>query len=398
MALMVEPSIQWAGSRSIAMSSTVRLGAVSGCLLLAMWPVMAQDQVRTATTGTGKVRIETVARGLERPWGLAVLPDGRMLVTERPGRLRLVSREGELSEPLRGVPRVFAQGQGGLLDIALAPDFAQSRLVYLTFAEPGDGGTAGTAVARGRLNDGATGLDAVEVVFRQEPKVEGPNHFGSRIVFSGDGKQMFITLGERFKFTPAQDISKHLGKVVRLNADGTVPRDNPLAGRQGARGEIWSYGHRNIEAAAVHPQTGQLWIGEMGPRGGDELNRPEPGKNYGWPEVSWGRHYDGRDISDPSTRPEFADAVHHWTPVISPSGMAFYTGDLFAAWKGSLLIGGLSAGAIVRVTLRGDAFASEERINLGARVRDVRQAPDGSVLALTDERNGAVLRLTPDRP
>jgi aldose sugar dehydrogenase len=377
--------------------STLRLVAVSGYLLFAMWPATAQEQVRTVATKTGKVRIETVARGLERPWGLAFLPDGRMLVTERPGRLRVVSREGGISEPLRGVPGVFAQGQGGLLDIALAPDFRQSRLVYLTFAEPGEGGTAGTAVVRGRLNDAATGLDATEVIFRQEPKVVGPNHFGSRIVFTRDGRQMFVTLGERNKFDPAQDISQHLGSVVRLNPDGTVPRDNPFVGRPGAKGEIWSFGHRNIQAAALHPQTNQLWIAEMGPRGGDELNRPEPGKNYGWPEVSWGNHYSFRDIPDPPTRPEFADAVHQWTPVIAPSGMAFYTGDLFPEWKGSLLIGGLSAAAVVRVTLSGDAFSSEERISLGARVRDVRQGPDGSVLALTDERNGAVLRLTPDR-
>jgi aldose sugar dehydrogenase len=354
-----------------------------------------ENRVQTVTSQTGKVRIETIARGLEHPWGLAFLPDGRMLVTERPGRLRVVSKEGQISEPLSGVPRVFARGQGGLLDVALAPDFASSRLVYLTYAEPGEGGTAGTAVARGRLNDAATGLDNLQVIFRQQPKVEGPNHFGSRLVFTPDGK-LFVTLAERFKFDPAQDLSNHLGSIVRINLDGTVPNDNPFVGRQNARPEIWSYGHRNIQAATLHPQTGALWVAEMGPRGGDELTRPEAGKNYGWPEVSWGRHYDGRDIPDPPTRPNFAGSIHQWTPVISPSGMTVYSGDVFPAWRGSLLIGGLSASAIVRVTLDGEKVTGEDRINLNARVRDVRQGPDGAVYALTDADSGRLVRLTPD--
>nr|WP_244471070.1 PQQ-dependent sugar dehydrogenase [Microvirga massiliensis] len=353
-----------------------------------------QGQERMVTTQTGKVRVETLTRGLEHPWAIAFLPDGRMLVTERPGRLRVVTKDGKLSAPLTGVPKVFAQGQGGLLDVVLAPDFASSRLVYLTFAEPGEGGTAGTAVARGQLNEATTGLEDLKVIFRQEPKERGPNHFGSRLVFARDGK-LFVTLGERFKFDPAQDLSNHLGKVVRINPDGSVPQDNPFVGRQGAKREIWSYGHRNMEAAGLHPETGALWIAEMGPQGGDELNRVEAGKNYGWPLVSWGNHYDGRDIPDPPTRPDLAGSVHQWTPVISPSGMTVYTGDLFTGWRGSLLIGGLSAAAVVRVMLDGDKVVGEDRIGLNARVRDVGQGPDGAVYAITDEDNGRLLRLTP---
>src|SRR5690606_2272404 len=241
--------------------------------------------------------------------------------------------------------------------------------------------------------------DAVEdfaVIFRQEPKTDGENHFGGRIVFSREG-HVFLTMGERFLFAPAQDTSNHLGTIVRLNPDGTVPNDNPFVGAGTARPEIWSYGHRNIEAAAIHPETGELWVAEMGPQGGDELNIARPGENYGWPEVSWGEHYDGRDIPDPPTEPRFTDAIHQWTPVISPSGMLFYDGEQFAAWHGDVLIGGLSSEALIRLTLDGERVADEERLPLNARIRDVEQAPDGSIYLLTDERNGDVLRLTPGR-
>lgn len=350
-------------------------------------------QERTVETQSGPLAVETVARGLEHPWGLAFLPDGRMLVTERPGRLRIVSRDGKISEPLRGLPKVFAESQGGLLDVALDPNFASNRLVYVSFAEPGQGG-ASTAVARGRLDDNS--LADVQVIFRQSPKVSGGNHFGSRLVFARDGK-LFVTMGERFKFDPAQDPSTHLGAIVRINTDGSAPDDNPFVGRQDARPEIWSYGHRNIEGAALNPDTGALWAHEMGPRGGDELNIPEAGKNYGWPLVSWGEHYDGADIPKPPTRPDLAAPIHHWTPVISPSGMAFYTADLIPGWRGNLLIGGLSARGIVRLTLDGQRVAGEERVSLGVRIRDVRQGPDGAVYALTDESDGKLLRLAPAR-
>ncbi len=358
-------------------------------LLLCAAPALAQT--RTVEAPSGPVRVETVAKGLEHPWGLAPLPDGRLLVTERPGRLRLVGPDGSLSPPLAGVPQVYDRGQGGLLDVALDPDFRSNTLVYLSYAEPGEDG-ASTAVARGRL-DGLA-LRDVQVIFRQQPKVGGGAHFGSRLAFGPDGT-LFVTTGERFKFDPAQDLSTHLGKVIRINRDGSVPADNPFVGRAGVLPEIWSYGHRNIQGAAIHPQTGKLWINEHGPLGGDEVNVPQPGRNYGWPLVSWGDHYSGKDIPDPPSRPDLAQSIHRWTPVIAASGMEFYTGERFKAWQGSVLNGGLVAQAVVRLSLDGERVTAEERIPLGARVRAVKQALDGSVLVLTDQDDGQVLRLTP---
>jgi len=352
----------------------------------------AEDRV--IDTETGKIKVESLASGLNHPWGMAFLPDGRMLVTERVGRLRIMDADRTLSEPLAGVPKVFARGQGGLFDVALDTEFSENKLVYISYAELGKGG-AGIAVARGRLGD--AGLEDVQVIFRQTPKVSGGNHFGGRLAFTADGK-LFITLGERFKFEPAQDLTNHLGKIVRINPDGSVPEDNPFIGQQDAQPEIWSYGHRNPQGAAINPKTGKLWETEFGPLGGDELNIPAPGANYGWPVVSWGKHYDGRDIPNPPTRPEFADAIRHWTPVISPSGIAFYTADAIPDWKGNLLISSLSSQAIVRLSLDGETVTGEERILMGTRIRDVAQGPDGALYALTDEDDGAVLRLTPDNP
>jgi glucose/arabinose dehydrogenase len=372
------------------------LSALLAILALGFGPALALQQ--TIDTEEGPIKVETVTEGLKHPWGMAFLPDGRMLVTERPGRLRLVSTDGSVSEPLAGVPKVAARGQGGLLGVALDPAFMTNKMIYLSYAEAGDGG-AGTTVARGRLEDG--GLTDVKVIFQQTPKVDGPNHFGGRLAFAPDGT-LFITLGDRFKFEPAQDLSSHLGKVVRINPDGSVPQDNPFIGQKGAQPEIWSLGHRNVESASIDPETGKLWTLEFGPKGGDELNRPAPGKNYGWPLVSWGSHYDGKKIPDPPTRPEFADAVRQWTPVISPSGATFYTAEpvpgwtaeAIPAWAGDLLVGGLSSQSIVRLTLDGEKVSGEERIPLGVRVRDVIQGPDGAVYALTDEDNGKILRLT----
>jgi aldose sugar dehydrogenase len=358
-------------------------------LLLLSQSVLADDAMIETKQGT--IKVQTFANGLEHPWGLAFLPDGRMLVTERPGRLRIVGTDGKLSEPLKGVPKVFAEGQGGLLDVRLDPKFGDNNLVYLSYAEPGDDGKAGTAVARGKL--GGDSLENVQVIFRQYPKVDGGNHFGSRLVFSPDGK-LFVTLGERFTFGPAQDLSTHLGKIVRINPDGSVPPDNPFVAQEGALPEIWSYGHRNSQGAAIHPKTGKLWETEFGPLGGDELNIPLAGKNYGWPVVSWGKNYDGTDIPDPPTHPDFADAIAHWTPVISPSGITFYTGEAIPGWTGNLLIAGLSSEAIVRLTLDGETVVEEERIPMGARIRDVVQGPDGAVYALTDEGAGKILRLS----
>ncbi len=373
----------------------LRYVALITCLIT-LRPFLVQAQAPRSPTPApvnGAFNVETVAKGLEHPWSLAFLPDGRMLVTERPGRLRLAA-DGKLSEPLLGVPRVYASGQGGLLDVALSPAFDKDRLVYLSFAEPGEGG-AGTAVARGRLGDG--GLENVQVIWRQQPKVSGPNHFGSRIVFRPDGS-LFVTLGERFNYSDsAQDLSTTIGKIVRINPDGSPPRDNPFVGRAGARPEIWSIGHRNVQAAALEPATGQLWTAEHGARGGDELNRPEAGKNYGWPVISYGVHYSFRKIGEGTAKQGMEQPVYYWDPVIAPSGMVFYTGDLFAGWKNNILIGSLTPGLLVRLVMKDGKVAQEERYlgNLRERIRDVCQASDGSLYLVTDARNGHIVRITP---
>lgn len=379
--------------RALVWGLSLALLAVAGMSAMAWWQLsLAKDH--TIDTKSGPVKVETVAKGLQFPWGLAFLPDGRMLVTERPGRLRIVAQDGTLSQPINGVPEVFGQGQGGLLGIALDPKFPSNNLIYFAFSEPGEGG-AGTAVARAKLND--TSLDDVEIIFRQKPKVGGGLHFGGRLAFAPDGT-LYVTLGERFQFEPAQDLSTDLGKIVRINSDGSVPDDNPFVGQDGKLPEIWSYGHRNPQGAAIHPETGRLWENEFGPEGGDELNIPEAGKNYGWPVVSWGEHYDGKKIPKPPTHPEFSDAIKYWNPVISPSGMTFYTADSFPEWKGNLLIAGLSSKAIVRLTLDGDKVTGEERLAMGRRIRDVVQGPDGAVYALVDDHKGKILRLTPASP
>jgi glucose/arabinose dehydrogenase len=361
------------------------------CVLGAGLPAAGAAQERTIDSSIGPLRVETVAEGLEHPWGLEFLPDGRMLVTERPGRLRLVTADGLAGAPVAGVPAVFAEGQGGLLDVALDPAFAKNQRVYISYAEPGGGG-ASTAVARGRLVNDA--LRDVQVIFRQQPKLGGGSHFGSRLVFAPDGN-LFITTGERFKFDPAQDLSNTLGKILRVRPDGSTPDDNPFTLRPGVPPAIWSYGHRNVQAAAMHPHTGKLWAIEHGPRGGDELNIVEAGRNYGWPLVSWGRHYNLRGIPDPDTRPDLAQSIYQWTPVIAPSGMMFYTAGLFPDWQGDILVGGLVAKAIVRLTQDGKSAEEVERIELNARIRDVVQGPDGAIYALTDEDNGAILRIAP---
>ena len=365
-------------------------------LVCAVGPGEAQaPRSPTPNALPGVVRAETVARGLEHPWGLAFLPDSRMLVTERPGRLRLVGKDGRISALLAGVPAVQARGQGGLLDVALDPRFGENRLVYLSYAEPGDGGTAGTAVARGRL--GETGLEDVRVIYRQRPKVSGSNHFGSRLVFARDGT-LFVTQGERYAYRDAaQDLASGLGKIVRIQPDGAVPADNPFVGRAGAQPEIWSYGHRNVQSATRHPETGQLWIVEHGPRGGDELNTPEAGKNYGWPVITYGREYWGPKIGEGTAKPGMEQPLYYWDPVIAPSGLLFYTGDGISDWKGSLLIGSLRPGLLVRVRLEAGRVAREERYlaDLGERIRDVRQGPDGHPYLLTDSGDGRILRVMP---
>ncbi|WP_116126687.1 PQQ-dependent sugar dehydrogenase [Lewinella sp. IMCC34183] len=345
-----------------------------------------------ALTEAGAIKIVPIVDGLEHPWGMAFLPDGRMLITERPGRLRILEADSTLSEPVAGLPELLAYGQGGLLDVALDPDFADNQYVYLSFSDPGQDSMVSSAFGRGRWVDDH--IEDFETLFVQDYKMKGPNHFGGRMEFTGDG-MVYFTMGERFQFEPAQDLSNHLGTVVRLNNDGTVPQDNPFADEDGALPEIYSYGHRNIQAAAIDPATGQLWVTEMGPMGGDELNQVHAGENYGWPVVSWGKNYDDTNIPDPTTRPEFADAALYWSPTISPSGMVFYTGDVFAAWRGNALIGGLTAGGLVRVAVNGDEAEELERIPIGARVRDVVQAPDGTLYVLTDADNGQLFHLRP---
>lgn len=359
-------------------------------------PALATAQAPRSLTPAvidAPLRVIEAAKGLDHPWGLAFLPDGRMLVTERAGRLQLLDRNGTNPRSIGGLPKIQTGGQAGLLGLAISPTFAQDKLVYFSFAEAGDGG-AGTAVARGRL--GESTLDNVQVIWRQTPKVGGGNHWGSRLVFARDGT-LFITTGDRYgQKDRAQDLTSTLGKVVRVNPDGSIPVDNPFVKRAGALPEIWSYGHRNLQGAALHPATGQLWTIEHGPRGGDEVNIPQAGKNYGWPVITYGIDYSGLKIGEGTAKAGMEQPIYYWDPVIAPSGATFYTGNAFPAWKGSLFIGSLTPGALVRLQLDGARVAKEERY-LGdiGRVRDVVQGPDGFLYLLTDENNGRLLRVEP---
>jgi len=394
--------IEMFGETVRVMKLVIVTGVLTGAPLLTQCDAQTPREGPAPRSPTPKsvdapVQVETVARGLERPWALAFLPDGRLLVTERSGRLRVVDQNGRVSAPLAGVPEVQASGQGGLLDVALDPRFAENRLVYLSYAEPGEGGVSGTAVARGRLGEGR--LEDVRVIYRQEPKVSGGNHYGSRLVFGRDGT-LFVTQGDRFEYRPqVQDLSSDIGKIVRINPDGSIPKDNPFVGRSGARPEIWSYGHRNVQAAALHPETGQLWTVEHGARGGDELNHPEAGKNYGWPVITYGVDYSGELIGEGTTKPGMEQPVYYWDPVIAPSGMTFYTGNAFPDWKGSAFVGSLKPGALVRLTLENGRVAAEERYlgDLKERIRDVQQGPDGLLYLVTDSPDGRVLRVAPER-
>ena len=351
----------------------------------------------TQATASGEMRIETIASGLEHPWAVALLPEGGYLVSERPGRLRRIATDGSLSAPIAGVPAVFAQGQGGLLDVVPDPQYASNKRIWLSFAEPGDGGTAGTAVATATL--GTDALTDVRVVYRQVPKLEGGMHFGSRIAFDGKG-HVFISQGERNQKALAQDLDVLQGKLVRLNLDGTQPSDNPFAGSPGVRRAVWSYGHRNMQGLAVDPRTGKLWQSEHGPRGGDEINLPEAGKNYGWPVTSDGMDY-ASNRPYPETRGQEAPGMerpyHVWAISPALSGMAFYTGRPGNAWNDSLFLGALAGRSLIRLQLDGDRIVSEERllVDLGKRIRDVRVGSDGNVYVLTDEDDGQLLRLLP---
>ncbi len=348
--------------------------------------------------------VVTVAKGLDRPWGLAFLPDGKMLVTERPGRLRIVSPDGTVSQPVEGLPPVDARNQGGLLGLALDPSFAANQLIYWSYAEPREGGVNNTAVARGKLADGATPrVENVQVIFHQQPSLNSTLHFGGRLVFGRDGT-LFVTLGER-SITEgrmqAQRLDGLLGKIVRINADGSIPKDNPFVGKEGARPEIWSIGHRNVQAATLNPATGELWEVEHGTRGGDEINIPRKGKDYGWPTIAYGIEYAGGPITGGITAKEgMEQPLYYWDPVIAPSGMTFYTGSLFPAWKDNLFIGGLASTNLVRLTIKGERVVDEERLLTDLqptreRIRDVVQGPDGALYLLTDNTEGRVLKIAP---
>jgi len=342
-----------------------------------------------------QVRAVTVAEGLRHPWGLAFLPDGAMIVTEREGAVRVVGADGAVSAPLQGMPSVAVGGQGGILDVVLDPDFAANRLVYISFSEPGAGG-ASTAVLRARLNEARTVLEQPEIIFSQQPKSRGGRHFGSRLVFAPDGS-LFITLGDRGERRRVQDKRINRGQVIRINPDGTIPADNPFAGGGDGRPEVWSHGHRNIQGAALNPATGALWTHEHGARGGDEINIPEAGKNYGWPVISYGRHYSGLKIGEGTEMAGLEQPLYYWDPSIAPSGMAFYTAGNFPAWTGSLFVGSLKFGMLVRLTLDGDRIVGEERLleDMDERIRDVRQGPDGNLFLLIDDFEGRILRLEP---
>ncbi|MDB2414800.1 PQQ-dependent sugar dehydrogenase [Rickettsiales bacterium] len=343
-----------------------------------------------------KIDMEVVAEGLEHPWSLCFFSDGRMLVTERPGRMRIVTQDGYVSSPISGLPKVFNEGQGGLLDVIIDPEFEKNRFIYFSYAEQ-ENSVAGTAVARAKLKNSK--IEDITVIFRQYPKTDGENHFGSRLAFAKDGT-LFVTLGERFdEMDEAQNPENHLGSIVRINPDGSIPEDNPFIDNIKMKPEIWSYGHRNVQGAALNPITGQLWTHEHGPRGGDEINIPEAGKNYGWPKASYGIHYWMIPIKSNHSSQGFEEPVYHWTPSIAPSGMTFYTGNIFPQWKGNLFLGALAGKHLVRLTLDGNKVLNEEKLldDMEYRIRDVKQSPDGYLYVITDSQNGKILRITPHK-
>ncbi len=356
-------------------------------------------QTRTcAVKSNVEFDVVVLTKGLEHPWAVEPLPGGDLLVTEKPGRMRIVSAKGQLGQPITGVPKVAAGGQGGLLDVALSPSFESDRTIFWSYSEPREGGNA-TSVARGVLSSDRSRLEQVKVIFRAQPTYDGDKHFGSRLAFAKDGN-LFVSLGERSDkpMRPqAQRLDSHMGKILRITPDGQAPKDNPFVGQQGALPEIWSVGHRNVQAAGLDP-NGQLWDVEHGTNGGDELNKVEKGKNYGWPVQAYGEEYAGTPISGAATQREgMEQPVYYWDPVIAPSGLQFYTGDAFPAWKGSLFVGALKEMRLVRLVLEGDKVTGEEHLlkDRNQRVRDVRQGPDGALYLVTDQDNGELWKIVP---
>lgn len=366
---------------------------LAGTLLLA---TSTRGQNSSFESSAGQLDVQTFAGGLVHPWGLAFLPDGKLLVTERPGRMRIVSAEGQLSPPLKNLPEVWASGQGGLLDVITDRSFAQSRTIFFCYAERTSGGGR-TAVARAKLNDGGGRLDEVKVIFRQEGPLSSGNHYGCRIAQAADGN-LFVTLGDHYSHRDeAQNLANHLGKVIRIAGDGSAPSGNPFIGRDGAKPEIWSLGHRNEQGLAINPANGELWEIEHGPRGGDEVNVIAKGRNYGWPVIGFGIDYSGAKIHEATRKDDMEQPAKYWVPSIAPSGATFYTGKLFPKWNGSLFVGALAGRMLVRLTVDGHAVTGEERLlqNLHERIRDVRQGPDGALWLLTDNSAGRILRVTP---
>ncbi|HEX6082949.1 MAG TPA: PQQ-dependent sugar dehydrogenase, partial [Thermoanaerobaculia bacterium] len=363
-------------------------------------PTFAGQTRACGVTSNVAFDVVVLARGLAHPWAVEPLPDGNLLVTERPGRMRIVSATGTLGEPLAGIPEVVARGQGGLLDVALSPAFATDRTIYWSYSEPRQGGNA-TSVARGVLSADMRRVDNVNVIFRAMPTYDGAMHFGSRLAFGRDN-MLYITLGERsvLEVRPqAQQMDSHMGKTIRIRPDGTVPPDNPFVGRSDARPEIWSVGHRNVQASAFDAQ-GRFWIVDHGPQGGDEVNLVEKGKNYGWPVVTFGEEYSGAAIPNAvTTRAGFVDPIYYWDPVIAPSGAQFYSGDAFPAWRGSLFVGALGQERLVRLIIENDRVTGEEHLlaDRRKRIRDVRQGPDGALYVVTDHDDGEVWKIAPRR-
>ncbi|MES2752364.1 MAG: PQQ-dependent sugar dehydrogenase [Pseudomonadota bacterium] len=379
----------------VVVSASLTAAIVFVALLLVVTQTRGQNA--SFTSSAGQLEVETIASGLVHPWGLAFLPDGRMLVTERPGRMRIATRDGKLSAPLGGIPEVWNSGQGGLLDVALDNSFAQNNTLYFCFAERAAGGGR-TAVARARLAGGDPArLNEVKVIFRQDGPLSSGNHYGCRIAQAADGN-LFVTLGDHYTFRDqAQNLANHLGKIIRITPDGAAAENNPFAGRDDAKPEIWSYGHRNAQSLALNPVSGDLWEIEHGPRGGDEVNIIGKGKNYGWPVIGYGIDYSGAKIHEGTAKHGMEQPVKVWVPSIAPSGLAFYDGKLFPKWKGSLFTGALAGGMLVRLSLDGNKVTGEERIlqNLNERIRDVRQGPDGALWLLTDNSAGRILRVSP---
>lgn len=379
------------------MRQTPLLPVLLAALAFVPRPATAEQTNAPPPATPSKIKVETFAKGLKNPWGLQFLPDGRLLVTERPGQLRIIAKNGKLLPPIAGLPEVSAKGQGGLLDVALSPDFEKSGTIYVSYAEPREEGKNGTTVAKAKLTlSGDSGkLDDLKVVFRQQPAIASNLHFGSRIVFNGDGT-MFITTGERgSQRDQAQNPAVHLGKMIRLKLDGSIPDDNPKL--PGWAPEVWSIGHRNSQGAALDP-NGRFWTIEHGARGGDELNHPEKGKNYGWPVITYGRDYTFLPIGEGTAKEGMEQPVYYWDPSIAVSGLAFYTGDKFPDWKGNAFVGGLNGQHLERLVLKGGAVVAHEKLltNLGERIRDVRSGPDGALWVLTDDANdGLVLRIVP---